>query len=120
MSVASLELQLALSKLSTSVDTMRRIEVIPPELFDVAAQVVDAYRKTLAERPCETCGGWGEVQTQRGTAVPCEDCDGPVTGKKRCWPCRGRGVVSMMVEKTATGLVRADVDCPKCRGSGRS
>lgn len=71
--------------------------------------------------PCETCGGYGEHQTPSGRAVECQDCDGPVVGKKRCWPCRGSGVVQKTEQKLASGIyVTVLVDCPKCRRSGKS
>lgn len=49
MSIGNLRLQLALSKLSAQVELLQRIEVIPPDLYDVATEVALAYRETLVE-----------------------------------------------------------------------
>lgn len=51
MSVASLEMQLALSKLNALVGRMERLEVVPEGFFDAVTEVIQAYRKELIERP---------------------------------------------------------------------
>lgn len=75
------------------------------------------------DETCPTCGGYGEIETGPDRRVTCDgDCGGiPMKGKKRCWPCRGAGKVPRTEEVLASGVyVTVDVDCPKCRGSGRS
>lgn len=75
------------------------------------------------EDTCQKCGGYGEIETGPDSRVTCDgECGGVAErGKRRCWPCSGKGTIRKQLEKVAAGVyVTVDSDCPKCHGSGRS